>query len=364
MIHGRANLIIDAAWGSSGKGKLAAFLAKTYGASDASASNMPNAGHTVVEGNSKFVFKMLPSAVVSASVKRVWIGPGAVVDLERLRGELAQTGYLGEIYVHDRAALLRPDDALQENATESIRAIASTGQGCSTAMIRKIRREPEAIVQSIKNADLAATHQFWMEGPSAWEQDVKLLMPRAMWLHEVAQGWALSLNWGTHYPQCTSRDCTTATALNELGIPPSLLGDVYLNIRTFPIRVGNTPAGYSGDFCGDQQETSWEEVAKQSGLPLADIKATEITTVTKRQRRVATYSPSLTKRAAWQNGATKIFVNFIQYLDGSMLGLRSESRLSLSHKVRRFVDDIEEDCGVPVVGVGTGPDTDDVVWWG
>jgi len=359
MLPGKINMILDAAWGSSGKGKLAAYLAHSFKVTDASCCNMPNAGHTVVENGKSTVFKMLPAGCVAKAGRCIWLGASSVIDTDRLQEELValdqfdQTGQWQSLYIHGRAAIWRPEYKQVEQESKSLSQIASTAQGCSTAIIRKIERHEDAI------------RGDQMIPPRIWTDKVrKRLSGSCMWLHEVSQGWALSLNWGTHYPQCTSRDCTTTQALNDIGVPPSFLGDVYLNVRTYPIRVGNTSTGYSGDFLEDQEELSWEEIAKRSGLPLETLKKTEMTTVTKRQRRVASYSPTLTREAAWQNGATKIFINFIEYLDGNLVGKRGDKISELSKPARIFVEAVQEDCNIPVVGVGTGAETNDVIWWG
>ena len=140
-----------------------------------------------------------------------------------------------------------------------------------------------------------------------------------------------------------------------------MLGDVYLVVRTFPIRVGNTADGYSGDWLPDQVETSWEEIASSAGLDADKLRGAEKTTVTKRQRRVATFSDSLLKDAVQSNGATKLFVTFSEYIDGSAsAGLRGKN-ISVSSALNAFIRRVERVAEIPVVGVSTGPDVDDMV---
>jgi adenylosuccinate synthase len=171
---------------------------------------------------------------------------------------------------------------------------------------------------------------------------------------------------------CTSRNCTVQAAMDYMAIPPRALGDVYLNLRTFPIRVGNLQdasgamQGYSGDFYPDQEELTWDEVARRAGMPDQErlaLAERERTTVTKRIRRVATFSWIGLRDAVRTNGVTKICVNFPQYLDWADAGLRGgpERLKDLSPRTREFIERVEHVANVPVVMVGTGALHDDFI---
>ncbi len=161
-------------------------------------------------------------------------------------------------------------------------------------------------------------------------------------------------------------------ALDDLGMPPQMVGDVYLNVRTFPIRVGHILSedgrklGDSGPFYPDSQEITWEQVAQEAGMPAEErvsLLKREHTTVTKRLRRVSTFSWMGLKDAARTNGATKLIVNFAQYLDWKDHGLRGgrEAFNQLSPRTRAFIDRVQETTGIWVALVGTGADQEDVI---
>ena len=59
-------------------------------------------------------------------------------------------------------------------------------------------------------------------------------------LVEGAQGTMLDIDFGT-YPYVTSSNCSIGGVFTGLGIPPSLIGDVYGIIRVYPKRVGLGP---------------------------------------------------------------------------------------------------------------------------
>jgi len=155
-------------------------------------------------------------------------------------------------------------------------------------------------------------------------------------------------------------------------MPAQVLGDVYLNLRTFPIRVGNVigedgkQKGYSGDFYPDCKEMTWEQVAAESGMPADEAKILaerERTTVTKRIRRVSDFTYFGLQDAVRTNGATKLVMNFIQYVNWQDRGLKGgkEAFDKLSKKSRDFIAKVEESVNRPVVLVGTGALHDEMI---
>jgi adenylosuccinate synthase len=93
-------------------------------------------------------------------------------------------------------------------------------------------------------------------------------------------------------------------AMADARVPPTAYKRGYLAFRTYPIRVGNVDGHSSGDWYEDQIETSWEGIGQKP----------EITTVTGRERRVATWSWSQFADAMNANQPTHVFINFMNYL--------------------------------------------------
>ncbi len=390
MIEGKFNVILDQAWGSSGKGKTSAWLADRFSVTAVSSSNFPNAGHTArFADGTKFVAKAIPTAAVLKKVKGLgidcFVSPGSGFDPVQLIKEWEECGY-PKLHIHSRASIVTAEHKSREASGEdSTKHVASTMQGSAAAMVDKVLRKP----------NVALAESMW--GP-AYGLDVDGLegrlkelvdnvrvhdalefrtMTRNMiqagqtWLHEGSQGYALSIDHGSHYPHCTSRNCTLQQAMDHMAIPPALVGDVYLNLRSRPIRVGNVvedgrQVGYSGDFYPDCQEMTWTEVAEKAGMPpeeAASLAERERTTVTKRIRRVATFSFDGLRDAVAVNGATKLVMNFIQYIDWKDAGLKGGRSAfeRLSSKSRAFIDQVEDAANVPVVLVGTGADHEEMI---
>jgi adenylosuccinate synthase len=402
MKQGKFNVIIDAFWGSSGKGKVSAWLVDYFGVKNISSSNFPNAGHTFQFGEYKFVAKAIPTALALKHAKGMgvkgWLSPASGLSVsdqmkwDRLIVEWAQSGK-PDLIIHNRASIVTPEHAQAErDGTGSTKHIASTMQGCSAAMIDKILRKNECLLAGSKSVgEWTPNSVILPNGLSLSESDIEEFVTRTMmldsmhfrisvqslikggnmWLHEGSQGYALSIDHGSSYPHCTSRNCTLQKAMDDMAVPPDMVGDVYLNLRTHPIRVGNViedgvQHGYSGDFYPDCKELTWEQIAEESGMPDDEAKALterERTTVTKRVRRVCSFSFVGLEDAVVTNGATKLILNFVQYLDWNDYGLRGDKKAfnKLSKKTRSMIDKIEQVANVPVVLIGTGADHEDMI---
>lgn len=390
MQEGRFNCVLDAFWGSSGKGKVATWLADRYGAIKVSSSNFPNAGHSaVMPDGTKFVAKAIPTAAILKKFRGIamecFISPGSGFHPEQFFREWDFAGR-PEMFVHGRASLVLESHALREReGAESTKHIASTMQGSGVAIADKALRKPD--VQLACNWDYGAdAEKFFRKEQDLAEflQKVHVVDPMEFrnlaystlesggtWLHEGSQGYALSVDHGSHYPNCTSRNCTVQAALDHMAVPPQALGDVYLNLRTYPIRVGNVvengeQVGFSGGFYEDCEELTWEQVAQRSGMPpeeAALLAERERTTVTKRVRRVCTFSFVGLRDAVRSNGATKLVLNFVQYLNWQDAGIRGEREAfqKLSKESRAFIDRVEEVAQAPVVLIGTGAGHDEMI---
>jgi len=369
MQQGKFNTVVDAAWGSSGKGAVATRLVDIFGIKNVSSGNYPNAGHSAIIGATKFVSKALPTPLILNKLGREgmtgWIGPASSFQMAQFEKEVEECGF-PDVVIHERAIITeqRHVDAESPGGSLSTEHVSSTMSGSGSSAADKLMRG--------KNVKLARD-VLCTVSPVDFFYDVRNeLNGGNTFLHEVSQGFALSINYGTQYPNCTFRDCSPQQAYADFGILPSMVGDVYLNIRSLPIRVGNNyrdgqQTGYSGDFMVDQKELTWDQVAAMAGMPPEEAKMlaeNERTTVTKKIRRVATQSWILTKQAADFCGATKIVLNFPQYIHWSAHKVRGgKEALSLLHEdVRSYIDKLEDTVNLPVTMLCTGAEHDDYIW--
>jgi adenylosuccinate synthase len=298
-----AHVLVDGQYGSTGKGVLAAWLAlqaKEQGREFAGViSNAgPNSGHTFYHEGEKHVLKQLPTfAVASTLMGRyapAYLSAGAVINPEILLAEAKK--YPDQyIMIHPRAVLIRPEDIEAEHSG-TVLAVAGTASGTGAAIARKVLRDPEAVFES-----WARRNGHRMPGNVAlfpYIPDVRK-MP---YFVEVSQGFSLGINQ-QFYPKGTSRECTVQQAISDASIPARHVSKVYASFRTFPIRVGNFGGHSSGGWYGDQLETRWDDLGLQP----------ELTTVTQRIRRIATFSAQQFRDAVRVNDPDWVFVNFLNY---------------------------------------------------
>lgn len=316
MKSGKLNMSLDGQFGSTGKGLLNSVLAK-YNKPDICVSNAaPNAGHTydLDDGKGKRTVFHLPVTGVLNERSKIYLCAGSIIDPYLLFKEMQEFGVDPKrVIIHPRACVLLPEHGEREkNKSSGATSLASTQKGVGAALADKVARNhgPRTMGQwaeaSIENRHLM--NSLGVIGIIDLQAEMDA---GACAFMEVPQGFSLSINHGLSYPHCTSRDITVASALNDAGVHPSYLGRVYLSLRTFPIRVGNIKdeqgkeIGYSGDFYPDSEEKTWEEMNQEP----------ELTTVTKRVRRIATFSEQQYVAALRMNQPDVVFVNFYNYMD-------------------------------------------------
>jgi len=356
-----AYVLVDGQFGSTGKGLMAGVLAE-YGAgaiTHCTTNAGPNSGHTAylesgyrapdptatveeaLPRERKIVTQQVPVASAFLSLMGypnvTYINAGAMVEEEILRREVEEWLDYRSVYIHPNAAMITPDDVTADKLVVS--AIAGTGKGTGPALARKVMRDPRATAESVYQPMLPpATHGFQRTWDRFWDWD------RDVVFVETAQGYSLGLNSSRFYPHVTSRECTVMQALADARIPAQMLRKVIACFRTFPIRVGNTENS-SGDCYIDQHEISFADIGQPD----------EITTVTKRVRRLFTWSRLQFRESIAANRPDVIFLNFMNYLP-------EDERADF---VADVVFDYERVMGkLPdAILAGYGPRSSDVVVW-
>jgi adenylosuccinate synthase len=94
------------------------------------------------------------------------------------------------------------------------------------------------------------------------------------------------------------------------------------------------------------QDLTFEEIAKRSGVPLPDLVSTEVTTTTRRQRRIGEFDWVLLRKAASLNAPTDIALTFVDYWD---VRNRKANRFDqLQPETILNIEEIERVSGAPV----------------
>lgn len=336
--------VVDGQFGSTGKGVLAAWLASKAAEmgyldrfNGAIYSGGPNSGHTSYFGDQKIVLKQLPTFSVHALLRDyivpAYLSAGAVINTDILFEEAERFPKL-PIFVHPNAGVISKED-LSGELKGYIRAIASTQSGTGACIARKVLRDPSAIAGNVLGSIKIPDNIALLNHSLHPEKDAYFM--------EVAQGFSLGIN-SEFYPHVTSRECTVMQGLADARIAPRWLTRTYMSIRTFPIRVGNLDGNSSGDWYPDQREMTWEQLGVKP----------ELTTVTKRIRRVATFSWQQLDDAFRANEPDFLFINFMNYLtleeQGDMIDNLTEMMEDMDNKHTGIIQ-------------GFGPTNEDVAFF-
>ena len=139
--------LVGGEYGSEGKGHIASHLAREYDLLVRVGG--PNAGHKVFQDPVPYTHHQLPSGT-RFSEARLLIGPGAVINAEKLLKEIAECKVDAERLSIDPQVMIigEPTSRLKNDLVESI---GSTGQGVGNATARRILNRGEERTKLARN---------------------------------------------------------------------------------------------------------------------------------------------------------------------------------------------------------------------
>lgn len=351
MSVGQLDVVVGGQFGSEAKGHVTAQLARKrleqgYQVTAVRVAG-PNAGHSAIGvlDRKKWSLRQVPvAAVIDLDVQLV-IGAGSEVDEEVLASEcqlLDNAGYKvsQRLVVDGQATVLERRHKDLEADHEYNQRFGSTAKGIGAARMARLDRS--AAVWSDGGGN---------DNDTAVELQRRLLDKQCV-IVEGTQGFGLGLHAG-YYPYCTSSDCRAIDFLAMAGLSPwrhELQTDVWVVARTYPIRV----AGNSGPLQG---ELTWPEMHELTG---GYVNTPELTTVTKKPRRIGRWDADLVKRALIHNGApsnsTHLVVTFLDYVDPELADQEGE----LTAKAAAWLQAVEQDVKQRVDAYTTGADS--ITW--
>jgi adenylosuccinate synthase len=235
-----------------------------------------------------WVLRQLPAASLARDALII-LPAGSLIDPLLLEAEVKRLGIdRDRLFIDSQASIVMRHHREQELAEGLDDRIGSTASGTGAALRERISRSANHVMA----ADHPSTKPYVRESCS--EMLRSLISQGARVVIEGTQGFGLSLWHGSNYPYLTSRDTTAAGFVAETVLAPHDVDDVIVVVRSFPIRVG----GNSGKL---DHEIDWRTVAVQARLPLDYV---ELTSATRRIRRVARFDPGIVRRAITANTAS------------------------------------------------------------
>lgn len=333
------DVLIGGQFGSEGKGNIVGHIAPEYDLFVRVGG--PNAGHKVFAEPEPEAYFHLPSGTDRAPNAKLLLGPGAVIYPPKLLAEIARHAVpIDRLVIDERAMIIEDGD--KELEERVLASMGSTSQGVGAASARKIMGRGGAIELPVRLAkDVSELRPYIGSAQQVLEN---AFCEGQRVLLEGTQGTSLSLHHGP-YPHVTSRDTTVSGCLADAGIAPGRVRRIVAVFRTYPIRV----SGASGDLPGG--EVTYEELADRSGISIEELKGTEKTTTTGRQRRIGEFDWEQLRRSCVLNGPTDIALTFVDYL--SIKNRDAYRYEQLTDDTLLFVEEVERVAGVPVSMMST-----------
>ena len=222
-----ADVVVDLAYGDSGKGKVTHDLCRKGNYTHVIRYNGGNnAGHTIYHDGKKFVTHSIPSGVFFG-IKSI-IGPGCVVNVDHFFKELKELEdggikTAGLVFIADNAHIIT-DEHIAEDRQDN--TIGTTKRGVGQAYRDKHWRK------GLRAEQIPALKPYLINMYEELYQSDKIFRV----LFEGAQGFGLDIDWGD-YPYVTSSGCTVGAAISN-GVPPKRIRNVWGVTKVYETYVG------------------------------------------------------------------------------------------------------------------------------
>lgn len=274
---GKVSFIMDGFAGSSGKGLLASNIVKfSNNCNFAVSTNGQNASHYYEEkfadGTEKIIlFKVLPtSSVYHEKLDAVYIAQGAAFEPKRLLEEIELTGIpRNKVRLHYKAGIISQQDRdfesgvcdyegrINEERQKGTVTSGTTASGAGSVRAKKCMRNPDQRIYAYEYPELQEflcdTEREIMDRLDAGQSG----------LFEIAQGFALSYGLSYSKRNTTARNCSVTAAMDDAMIPPYYAGNVFINLRTYPIKINNKKWVLKGGITYQEIKNSTIDEVKQ-----------------------------------------------------------------------------------------------------
>ena len=333
-------IIVGTQWGDEGKGKIVDILARDVDVV-VRFQGGSNAGHTVINKQSAFVFHLIPSGILYRGTLCM-IGNGVVIDPGALIDEIDSLRAKGikiekNFVISHRAHVILPYHKAIEKAVEQSKGphrIGTTGKGVGPSYADKMARigirmgdllnpslfrmkldenlsKANEILQRVYQVEgfqldkVFQQYIVYAERLKGYVTDTSILLNRAIdakksVLFEGAQGTHLDVDFGT-YPYVTSSSATAGGACTGTGVGPTKINAVMGVAKAYTTRVGGGPFPTELlDVVGEGLQERGREFGATTGRP----------------RRCGWFDAVVVRYATRVNGLTSLAVTKLDVLDG------------------------------------------------
>lgn len=418
----KVDVLLGLQWGDEGKGKIVDVLAPKYDVV-ARFQGGPNAGHTLEFDGIKHVLHQIPSGIFREKTRNI-IGNGVVLDPIIFKKEIEglqkfNLNVKENLFISKKATLIIPTHRLLDQAYEKAKGdnkIGSTLKGIGPSYQDKIGRQGLRVGDILSDKfqekfkkltdihlEILKTHQIeynWTEIEAQFQEAINFLREFKLVdseylinkeiksgstiLAEGAQGSLLDIDFGS-YPFVTSSNTVTAGACTGLGVAPCHIGEVYGIFKAYSTRVG------SGPFPTELLDEEGEKLRKEGN---------EFGSTTGRPRRCGWIDIPSLKYSIMINGVTQLLMmkadvlsifstikvcTQYQLKDGTVtdalpyelihdkitpvykemkgwnVNLKGIEEKTLPAELLQYVAFLEQQLGVPITIISTGPDRTETI---
>jgi adenylosuccinate synthase len=323
-----AIVVVDALWGDSGKGKVAAFLSRREQASLCVRAGIgTNAGHSIyLDDTGVARTRQLPLGFIYPGTA-VAIGSGVAVDPTIFRHEVDEYELEGRVRVDYRCPIITAEHIQHERESQHLsETVGSTKSGSGMAHADFVLR------QATQAKDVPELQPYLADVARLANEQAQA----GTIVIECSQGTFLSLALSPDYPYVTSGNCTVAAAMDDVGLSWRNMRGAVMVVKAVPSRVGAGPL--PGELDADE--------IQRRGIA-------EYGVVTGRLRRKAEEIPwEMLRYAAMLNGPTEIALTFCDHYDPEVTGATRPEQLTA--RVRELIAKVEAASGAAVTIVETG----------
>jgi adenylosuccinate synthase len=416
------DVLLGLQWGDEGKGKIVDYLAKNYQIVGRFQGG-PNAGHTLWIDGKKTVLHTIPSGIFHEHLTNV-IGNGVVIDPITLMQEIdgLESGgneVRSRLSIGRKAHLILPTHKMLDMASEASKGekkIGSTLRGIGPCYMDKTGRNGLRIGDILspnfdeKYQSLKEKHLHLLKLYPEIEFDLQpketewfAAIERVRTLHlidaeyfvndrlkagdsvlaEGAQGMMLDIDFGT-YPYVTSSNTISSGVCNGLGIPPSAIRNVLGVTKAYCTRVGSGPfPSELNNEEGERIRVAGNEFGSTTGRPrrcgwldIPQLKyATMITGTTHLAiTKLDVLNAFETLSVAEQYNVGGVITNQLPFdinegiqgvihsaHSGWMEDISAHSYEKLPDAVKNFLTYIENQLGLPISFISTGPGREELI---
>lgn len=413
----KVDVLLGLQWGDEGKGKIVDVLAPKYDVV-ARFQGGPNAGHTLEFDGIKHVLHQIPSGIFRDKTRNI-IGNGVVLDPIVFKKEIEglqkfNLNVKANLFISKKATLIVPTHRLLDQAYEKAKGeqkIGSTLKGIGPSYQDKIGRQGlrvgDILSDNFKDKfrkltdihfEILNKHQVefnWSELEAQFDDAVNFLRQFQLVdseylinkeinagstiLAEGAQGSLLDIDFGS-YPFVTSSNTVTAGACTGLGVAPRHIGEVYGIFKAYSTRVGSGPFPTELlDEEGDKLRKEGNEFGSTTGRPRRcgwidipslkySIMINGVTQLLMMKADVLSIFPtikvctqyklndgSITETLPYELIHEKI-VPVYKEMKGWNVNLKGIDEKNLPAELMQYVAFLEQQLGVPITLISTGPD--------